>query len=223
METQSQIDALKDKTDLIYKSATVPRDVETAFRERLNPPVIIEGSGAPASVPKQNGSIYIDATNGKVYIAKGMSTSADWAEVTNAASASISARSYNPSNISIGTGADVKLLLTTNDFANGVTWTAGSNRLVIVTPGVYMVTAMVTYTNSTSAKTYQVEIFKNGSTLIASEIVSAASGAAVGPNVSDIQTFAANDYLELYTFHNTGGNSTISASTTATYLSLAKV
>lgn len=39
------------------------------------------GAGVPSSTPSVLGAIYIDTTNGKVYISTGISSSADWKKV----------------------------------------------------------------------------------------------------------------------------------------------
>lgn len=39
------------------------------------------GAGAPSSAPANIGDIYIDTTNGKMYIAMGTSAASDWKKV----------------------------------------------------------------------------------------------------------------------------------------------
>lgn len=54
------------------------------FYQVINPiapsvtPTISTGTAAPTTIPSKAGDIYIDTTNGKIYMAKGISTSSDW-------------------------------------------------------------------------------------------------------------------------------------------------
>ncbi len=81
---QQQIIDLKDRIDMLEGSSTIPRDVETAFKERLNfnkIPTIITGTDTPtntSNIPAKYGDIYIDLTNLKVYCATGISAVTDY-------------------------------------------------------------------------------------------------------------------------------------------------
>ena len=41
-------------------------------------PIITSGSGAPTSIPKKLGDIYVRTDTSKIYMATGVSASADW-------------------------------------------------------------------------------------------------------------------------------------------------
>ncbi len=138
-------------------------------------------------------------------------------------SSDINARSYGTGVTSIVTGTPTKLTLQSNSFNNGVTWDSTNNRLQIITAGQYLITALVTYTNTTDAKGYQTLVYKNGGEIMAANMMASAAGGAVSPVSTDIQTLATNDYLELYTFHNAGVNQTVGSTTEQTYLAIAKV
>ncbi len=75
---QKQIDNLTQKLGLLESSYTIPRDIETALRERLNIANITSGSGAPTTIPKKLGDVYVDTTNAKIYCATGLSTASDF-------------------------------------------------------------------------------------------------------------------------------------------------
>jgi len=77
-QLQKEIDGLTAKVDNLYQSSSIDRNIETAFRERLNPPTIYTGIVAPATTPTQIGSIFINTVLAKVYMATGLTSSSDW-------------------------------------------------------------------------------------------------------------------------------------------------
>lgn len=162
----------------------------------------------------QNGLLYMDSGG-----------ALNWRNNAGLSSAigSINARSYGSGVTTINDITNTKLTLATNDFANGVTWDSGNNRLTILTAGQYLIIGSVAYNNTTADKQYIVEVYKNGSVLIQSDAQSAFTGNYLSITTTDIQTLAANDYLELYTYQQSGVSQTIDANTKFTYLSIAKV
>lgn len=75
---QQQLDALQKQINNLSNSSTISRNIETAFRERLNAPTITIGVAAPVLIPAGIGYIFCDMTNGKVYISTGITASGDW-------------------------------------------------------------------------------------------------------------------------------------------------
>jgi hypothetical protein len=140
---------------------------------------------------------------------------------------SINGRSHG-SSTSIPSGADTLVDLTTNDFANGITWDAVNHRFVVVTAGQYLITGIATYTSSTAGALYQTEISINGNAITPgasakSYFQAAASSLAIGPCVSTIANLSVGDYIELYTWQNSGGSRSLYSGSGLTYLAVAKV
>ena len=81
------MDILTLDTDLTKKIKDDGEGVETLNRGRIsglsNLPIITTGDGVPSSTPSKAGDIYVDITNGNIYIAKGSTNSADWVQVNN--------------------------------------------------------------------------------------------------------------------------------------------
>lgn len=75
---QQQLDSLQKQINNLSISSSIPRNIETAFRERLNAPTITIGIAAPVSIPVAIGYIFCDMINGKVYVSTGITASSDW-------------------------------------------------------------------------------------------------------------------------------------------------
>lgn len=104
---------------------------------------------------------------------------------------------------------DTKLTGSSQLYAAGVTVDAANNKMTIVTAGKYIVTAALSYAAATAAKTYQCEVFKNGSAAI--QRSSNPGGTIANPNAVEILDLAVGDVLELYTWQNSGGTLTASS------------
>lgn len=133
------------------------------------------------------------------------------------------ARSHGTGTTTVPNSSDTKMTLNSNDFASGITWDATNHQFTIVMAGKYLITALTTFTNTTSGKGYQTEVFKNGSEIMASNMMASANGGAVSPVTTDIQSLAANDVIALYAFQNSGGNQTVGSGTDQTYLALTQI
>lgn len=137
---------------------------------------------------------------------------------------SINARSYGSGVTTAVDGADTKLTLSTNSFANGVTWDATNSKFVIQTAGQYIIIAQVAYQNTVAGKVYRAGVALNGNTNYFVYSCSSSSGTStLFTTVSDIQTLSVGDTLELYTFHNSGVDKTILTASNQTFLSISKV
>ncbi len=77
-QLNKRIEELEQKIAKFYRSSDIDRNVETAFRERLNMPQIFTGIVVPAITPIHLGDIYINTVLTKVYVATGLSSSSDW-------------------------------------------------------------------------------------------------------------------------------------------------
>lgn len=78
IQLQMKVDALEKKFDSLSNSSAIDRNIELAFRERLNPPKIIVDTIAPFAAPNHIGDIFINYFLNKVYISQGTSSSSDW-------------------------------------------------------------------------------------------------------------------------------------------------
>lgn len=132
----------------------------------------------------------------------------------------VNGRSHNPSSTTVGSGSNVKMLLSANDFANGITWDAANSRFVVVTAGAYMMSYFITFLSVISGSLYQAQLYKNGSAIGQSDFVSGGSSVNVTAGASDIQQLAVGDYIELYAFQSSGSSVTVKNGI-GTYLALA--
>jgi hypothetical protein len=59
-------------------------DITRAGSETISfTPTINTGTSAPSTTPKKTGDIFVDTTNGNIYISKGTTNSSDWVKVNN--------------------------------------------------------------------------------------------------------------------------------------------
>lgn len=165
----------------------------------------------------QNGLAYMDAT-GDLYWRDKAGTSTK----LNSGGSSASARSYGSGVTTIANNTNTKLTLNANSFASGVTWNSGSNRFDIVTTGKYIVTAQVRYVAIAGATIYTTQVNVNGASFLTTSIPSNYVTANINIVGFDILSLAAGDYVELYTYQNSGGNQTV-ANSSETFLAIALV
>ena len=148
----------------------------------------------------------------------------EFASASASASASANARSYGSGVTSVPDITDTKITLSTNSFANGVTWDATNSRFVIVTAGQYQINAQVTYTGGTTTlSVYRAVVVLNTSTEILKSCSQSSGASALTTSVSDIYSLSVGDTLELHAFQSSGLTATIATTSIATFLSIAKV
>lgn len=177
----------------------------------------------PTAPPKnflESIQYFDDGTTQKIYFY----VSGAWSSVTLGGGGA-NARSYGTGVTSIATATDTKLTLASNSFANGVTWDAANSRLVIVTPGQYLVNGFVSYDSSAGAanKVYQVMLYKNGSEITRVNSQSSIASTAMAVATTDVVDCIAGDYFELWTAQYSGVNRSIPNNTETCYLAVAKV
>jgi hypothetical protein len=63
------------------KDPTVQREFINAYASINQRPAIVSGAGAPTMGPGKVGNVYIDTTNGKVYISTGSTNSGNWVKL----------------------------------------------------------------------------------------------------------------------------------------------
>lgn len=143
-------------------------------------------------------------------------------------SSSIAARAYGTSSSSIPSGIDTLVALNSLDFAAGITWNATDSEFVVETAGYYLITGIATYASTKSGSEYQTEISINGNAAGSGASAkcyfqASINGGAAGPCVSTILSLNVGDYIQLYTWQNSGGNEGIYDSSNLTYLAVAMV
>jgi hypothetical protein len=122
------------------------------------------------------------------------------------------------SDQAIGTGAWNALSLTTEHFDNSPMHSVASNtnRLTFIQAGVYLVTSYIVWDTSTAGGNRGVRWVKNGAT-VPMEFLLPASLFTVdlGMYHARLIEVAANDYLDLEVFQDSGGNLTLDGTTEA--------
>jgi hypothetical protein len=97
----------------------------------------------------------------------------------------------------------------TNGINDGVTVDAANDHLKILTAGVYIVFANLSF-SGTASKTYQIEIYKNGLTTGFATDRKLGTGGDVGScSMLGIMQCAVNDTIELYQYSSDGGSAMV--------------
>jgi hypothetical protein len=135
---------------------------------------------------------------------------------------SVSAKAYKNSPPSISDITWTKVTIDTLSFGSGITFDSGNNRFTATAAGKYLVSAQVWYNQPVDGGLYRAAIYKNGS-IYSGTAKNSGSTHPVSPHICDIVDLAVSDYVELYTFHNSGVSKNISAGADLTFLSIAQV
>jgi len=134
------------------------------------------------------------------------------------------ARAYlATSTQTISTGTETKVLLNTETFDNlGEFDSTTNNRFTATTAGYYSVSGSVRYVNISTGYRYYCQFAKNG-VVCSSSGISGSSTAGITIPISDLIYLNINDYLELYTYQDTGSDATVKPDATSTFLSIQKI
>lgn len=89
-------------------------------------------------------------------------------------------------------------------------------------PGDYQINAGVQYSSPIDSKRYIIFIYKNGGNYKNTH-EHASSAGALALNTSDIAYLATNDYIEIYTYHTSGGDKVLTQGTAYTNVSIHKL
>lgn len=81
-------------------------------------------------------------------------------------------------------------------------------RFTATNAGIYLITGQVNYISPVVNKQYSALIFKNGVTTMFPYVHSSTTDGVTSVTI-DILSLAAGDYVELWTYHNAGGNELI--------------
>ena len=117
------------------------------------------------------------------------------------------------SNQTVGTASATKLSINTEEFDSDSTYDNSSNYRF--TPGVagkFFIFANGYINSLTNAKTVVIYIYKNGASIATGRNVAAKTGAVLTTYTSIIDTADADDYYEVYLYHDEGGDLTVPGS-----------
>jgi hypothetical protein len=110
----------------------------------------------------------------------------------------------------ITNNTNTKVTLDTESFDLDADFDIATNyRFTAPVTGYYHIDARIGWSGTTANSKYQCRVYKNGTagTLVAYDMrVSDDGGEDVVPRISDVIALTANDYLELWAYHNDGGN-----------------
>lgn len=157
-------------------------------------------------------------TSGQFLKTQGASANPVWADVVLATTAK--ARAYrNTSTQAIGNATFVKVQLNGETYDPGSNFDAATNfRFTAPTTGYYAVTGTVFYGTATADKRYIASVYKNGAEIFENEAhASHVNGISV--TCTDIVSLTATDYIELYTYQDSGGSLNVGNGESLTYLS----
>jgi len=128
------------------------------------------------------------------------------------------------SNITIGSATWTAIDWTGHSRTlTGFTWDSGNpTRITFTEGGVYLVNALVTWeANATGQR--QMAFRLNGSTDIANQATPGTNVTYAGNTLNQLREYAANDYLELRVYQNSGGNLSITGSSNWTYWRIVRI
>jgi len=119
---------------------------------------------------------------------------------------------------------DTKIVFEVNNYALNITWDSTNNRFIIKEPGKYLVTASILWSSTTASKLYQMLLYKNTTeiTRFASNSNSVAA-LLVSNSISHILDLDIDDYIEIHAYHNSGGNSNISGTSSYCFFDIMKI
>jgi hypothetical protein len=137
---------------------------------------------------------------------------------------SANGRSHKTLTQSISDTTETKVVWQANTFASEVTWNSTNNRFIVKRAGTYRISAAVTYESSAANGLYQILIHKNGSEYSRATVLSNASaGFHITPSVNDLLELSQDDYIEITTYHSSGGAKSIGGSSNLCYFNIHRI
>jgi hypothetical protein len=134
------------------------------------------------------------------------------------------ARAYLSANQSVPTGAFTKILLNAENYDEQGEFDNVTNyRFTAKKAGYYQVNACAVLNLSVDTARLIAFIYKNGAMVARADSQMSVANTYVSANVSDVIYLAADDYLELYVWHNCGSNRDIYGGSAYTFLSIHKL
>lgn len=174
----------------------------------------------PTVVPKADGTryIYFDGTSYVLYIY----ANGGWR--TQTMGGSFTGGRMNMSSPQTITDQVATLIaFTTNSMsAVGITADTANNRFTILTAGKYLVHAQLWYNQPDDQGLYQTYIYNNGGEQSRTSLTAAGTN-PVSPSAVDILDLAVGDDIQVYTFHNSASDKTISNGGNLSFFSIHKI
>jgi len=182
------------------------------------------GSGSPeSSVTANIGSLYMrtDGSSGtSLYIKESGTGNTGWVAVGGNSGFTSRARAYLTSDQTIADSSDTKVTLNSKNYDGDDEFDSSTNyRFTAKNDGYYQVNASVSYASPVDQANYIVQIRKNGTAYSKAQI-STSGTTRVSIPISDIVPLETDDYLELYTSHNSGSSRDIDGGTIQAFMSV---
>jgi len=112
-------------------------------------------------------------------------------------------RVSNSANQSINDSSDTALSWNTEDFDTGMHAAGNPTRITITTAGIYMFVAQVTWpANATGTRQCYMKL--NNTTNMANNNINAAASRGTDHQITEVRSFAANDYVEVIAYQTSG-------------------
>ena len=211
-------------------SATAARDSNTSTAIKngsfIGQILVLEGTSDTNTITIKNSANTVlgsDAVLGANDILVLVWNDTDWIEVTRSSSGAFTskARAYRDSSTqSIDSGSATKVQLNAESYDVDSEFDSTTNyRFTATVEGYYQVNAVVKYSATVDTKIYVTIIRRNGTDIATSQL--AASGTEkMGIVVADVVFLTAGQFLELFTFHDSGSAKTIENGESLTYMSV---
>ena len=131
-------------------------------------------------------------------------------------------RAYLSAAQSIAASTDVKVTLDTENFDGLGEFDPVTNyRFTAQAAGYYLIAACTGWASSSTTKVYQTEIFKNGGVLSVAGVMG--NGVTVNVYAVNVVYLAANDYIELYVWHNEASARNLGYGSEQTWMAIHKL
>lgn len=146
------------------------------------------------------------------------------AEVTEFAGYTSKARAYRATSVqSINNESPTKIQLNAESYdVDGEFDSSSDYRFTATTTGYYQVNGVVKYSATVDGKVYVTIIRRNNTDIATSQLMSAGTD-LMGVVIADVIYLTAEQYLELFTYHNSGAAKTIEYGTSKTYMSVHRI
>lgn len=142
----------------------------------------------------------------------------------DANSVSIYGNLYLSGTQTVGVTAPIyeKVLLDNNSFSSGLTIDLTNHRIIILTAGIYQVSASVQYDAATSGNVCAGAIYVNGSIVANNWAHASRNNGNISCSIADILSLSVNDHVELYTTKEFA-NGLLDSGSPYTFLSIGKL
>ncbi len=113
---------------------------------------------------------------------------------------------------SISSSSETIIQFNINEVSSGLTVDTSNYRITVPTTGVYSISALVLWYSTVDNKLYQLRVKKNGTSTLYTGYFSSivpSGNRYVALFLDTIFSLSANDYIELYGYHNAGTAQTV--------------